>query len=86
VRTVLRTTLQSGAPLVFGWISTQLGGARGAGVGNPDSAQPPGALGLDRTFLVMLVPLLAAAALGVFAARRTYPSDVATALATDTQP
>jgi len=86
VRTVLRTTLQSGAPLVFGWISTQLGGARDAGVGNPDSAQPPGALGLDRTFLIMLIPLLVAAALLVFAARRTYPRDVATALASDTRP
>lgn len=86
VRTVLRTTLQSGAPLVFGWTSTQLGGARGAGIGNPDSAQPPGALGLDRTFLIMLIPLLVAAALLAFAARRTYPSDVAKALATETRP
>jgi predicted MFS family arabinose efflux permease len=84
VRTVLRTTLQSGAPLVFGWTSTQLGGATDAGVGNPDSTQPPGALGLDRTFLIMLIPLLVAAALLAFAARRTYPTDVATALASDT--
>lgn len=85
VRTVLRTTLQSGAPLVFGWISTQLGGTSGSAVGNPDSTQPRGALGLDRTFLVMLIPLLVAAGLLAFAARRTYPTDVATALASDTR-
>lgn len=84
VRTVVRTVLQSGAPLVFGWLSTQLGGTSGAGVGDPDSTQPHGALGLDRTFLIMLVPLLAAGALVAFAARHTYPGDVATALATDT--
>jgi hypothetical protein len=82
VRTMLRTALQSSAPLVFGWISTQLGGrGSSSGLGHPDSAQPTGALGLDRTFLIMLVPLLLAAALLWFAARGTYARDVATALA-----
>lgn len=83
VRTVLRTTLQSGAPLVFGWASTQLGGSRSAGVGNPSSTEPAGAVGLDRTLLVMLIPLLIAAALLWFGARRTYPRDVATALSVE---
>ncbi len=82
VRTVLRTALQSGAPLAFGWISTQLGGrGSSSGLGHPDSPQPSGALGLDRTFLIMLAPLMLAAALLWFAARRTYARDVATALA-----
>jgi hypothetical protein len=87
VRTMLRTALQSGAPLVFGWVSTQLGGRGGStGLGHPDSAQPDGALGLDHTFLIMLVPLLLASALLWFAARRTYPRDVATALAASDPP
>jgi predicted MFS family arabinose efflux permease len=87
VRTMLRTALQSGAPLVFGWASTQLGG-RGSstGLGHPDSSQPDGALGLDHAFLIMLTPLLLAAALLWFAARRTYPRDVATALAASHPP
>ncbi|HWF41428.1 MAG TPA: MFS transporter, partial [Acidothermaceae bacterium] len=81
VRTVLRTALQSSAPLVFGWVSTQLGARGSSGFGKPESAQPGHAAGLDHTFLIMLVPLLLATFLLGFAARRTYPRDVATALA-----
>ena len=44
---------------------------------------PTGSAGLDHTFLIMLVPLLAAAVLLLGAARRTYPRDVATALTSE---
>lgn len=64
-RTALRETLEGAAPLLFGVVSTWLGG---------------GAQGLERTFLVMLLALLAASALAI-PARRTYPPDVATAAA-----
>ena len=84
VRTVARTALEAPAPLLFGFLSTRLGG-RGGGLGHPVAAQPHGAVGLDHTFLVMLVPLLAAAGLLLGGARRTYPRDVATALASDPQ-
>jgi len=85
VRTVLRTALEAAAPLLFGYISTRLGGSGSGsgGFGHPTGAQPHGALGLDRTFLIMLVPLTAAAVLIVIVARRTYPRDVATALASE---
>ncbi|MEO8889722.1 MAG: hypothetical protein ABI429_10605 [Jatrophihabitantaceae bacterium] len=84
VRTVLRTFLEATAPLLIGYLSTRLGGtATGAGLGHPTGAQPRGALGLDRTFLIMLVPLFAAAALLLFVARWTYPRDVATAIASE---
>jgi nitrate/nitrite transporter NarK len=43
---------------------------------------PPGASGLDHTFLIMLVLLFVAGVL-MFVARRTYPRDVATAIASE---
>ncbi len=43
------------------------------------------AYGLDRTFLIMLVALVAAAALILCVARRSYPRDVAAALACEAQ-
>ena len=64
-RTALRTTFEGGAPLLFGAISVWLGG---------------GASGLMWTFLLMLFPMLVAAAL-VLPGMRTYPRDVATAAA-----
>jgi hypothetical protein len=42
---------------------------------------PIAATALDRTFLIMLVSLVIAAALILCVARRTYPRDVATAMA-----
>ncbi|MDQ2796064.1 MAG: MFS transporter [Actinomycetota bacterium] len=84
VRTVLRTGLEALAPLLFGYVSTQLGGAGGSsGYGHPTAAQPHAALGLDHTLLVMLTPLAAAGLLLLLLARRTYPRDVATALASE---
>jgi hypothetical protein len=65
VRTFLRTAAQALAPLIFGGVSDLLGGGR---------------MGLQYTFIVMLLPLTAS---GVVLLRglRTYPKDVATAAA-----
>ncbi len=82
VRTVLRTALEALAPLLFGYISTQLGGS-GSGYGHPTAAQPHAAAGLDHTLLVMLAPLAVAGLLLLLLARRSYPRDVATALASE---
>lgn len=65
VRTTIRTGAQAMAPLLFGTVSDLLGG---------------GADGLQWTFVIMLLPL-AASALFLFRALRTYPTDVATAAA-----
>ncbi|MGH8319851.1 MAG: MFS transporter [Steroidobacteraceae bacterium] len=64
-RMALRSTFEGGAPLLFGALSEWLGG---------------GQSGLMWTFLIMLIPMLVASLLGV-RARKTYPRDVATALA-----
>lgn len=59
----MRSVLEGGAPLLFGAVSVWLGG---------------GLSGLTWTFLLMLIPVLIAAALAI-PASRTYPRDVATA-------
>ena len=64
-RMALRSTFEGGAPLLFGALSEWLGG---------------GQSGLMWTFLIMLIPMLVASALGVWA-RKTYLRDVATAAA-----
>lgn len=81
VRTVLRAAFEAIAPLLFGFVSGELGGA-GGGFGRPAGRAAKGAPGLDLTFLVMLVTLAAAGAVILFA-RRTYPEDVATAMASE---
>jgi Major Facilitator Superfamily len=70
VRTTLVSISTGLAPLVFGIVSTQLGGSTAA-------------TALNHTFLIMLVSLVIAAALILFVARRTYPRDVATAMAAE---
>src|SRR6187200_3598143 len=64
VRTFLRTVAQAFAPLLFGAVSDHVFGG--------------GRSGLQWTFVVMLLPLLASAYL-LFRALRTYPRDVASA-------
>ncbi|HEY7246028.1 MAG TPA: MFS transporter [Xanthobacteraceae bacterium] len=64
-RMAIRAALQGGAPIVFGWVSGMLGG---------------GDRGLEWTYLLMLIPVLAAASLAI-PARHTYLRDVATAAA-----
>lgn len=84
VRSFLRSILQSFAPLLFGLLSTAFGGrssgfgASGGGLGHGGG----GAAGLEPTFLVMLVTLVAASAV-VWRGRRRYPIDVAAAAATE---
>ena len=85
-RTLLRTLLEAGAPLLFGYLSTVLGGRAAV-----SASDVPGAAGrvaavhagvpLARTFLIMLVPMAVGGVLLLTIARRTYPTDVATALA-----
>jgi predicted MFS family arabinose efflux permease len=90
VRTMLVSISTGLAPLVFGVVSTKLGGSTaavssaGEGQGRLASAggmTPIAATALDHTFLIMLVSLVIAAALILCVARRTYPRDVATAMA-----
>jgi hypothetical protein len=78
------------APLVFGVVSTKLGGSKGdvssagegdGGLASAGGITPSAATALDHTFLLMLVSLVIAAALILCVARRTYPRDVATAMA-----
>lgn len=68
VRSTLVSISTGLAPVAFGAVSTALGGT-------------PSALG--DTFLLMLVMLIVAAALLLGVARRTYPRDVATAMASE---
>ena len=69
VRTLLRTGLEALAPLAFGATAEHLfGGTSGSG--------------LEPTILVMLVPLVASP-LVLLTARRSYPTDVATAAASE---
>ncbi len=64
-RMALRALLEGGAPILFGAASGWLGG---------------GGTGLKWTYLIMLIPVLAASALAI-PAYFTYPRDVATASA-----
>lgn len=62
-RMALRGILEGGAPLLFGALSEVFGGGAG---------------GLEWTFLIMLIPVVVASAFAI-PARRTYPTDLATA-------
>ncbi|MGI8679073.1 MAG: MFS transporter [Jatrophihabitans sp.] len=81
VRTALRSLLEAGAPLLIGVLATQFGTAT-SGLGQPRSNAHQGN-GLSEALLVALLPVLIAGLLLVLRARRTYPRDVATALASD---
>lgn len=71
VRTVFRLSLTAVGPVLFGYLATRLGhGGR-----SPADA-------LAATFVVMLVPVVAAGLLTLVRARRTYLRDIATAAAT----
>jgi MFS family permease len=66
VRTFLRNGADAAAPVLFGVLSTSVFG---------------GSTGLRDTFLLALLTLIAAGAVALLLARRTYPQDVATAAA-----
>ncbi|MEP6981314.1 MAG: MFS transporter [Nakamurella sp.] len=79
VRAFVQTLLKSSAPLIFGWLSTVLSPA---GI-DVDAVQGDGAVGLTRAFLILLGVLVGAGLLLLVAARRSYPRDVATAIASE---
>jgi hypothetical protein len=66
--------------MMFGAVSTALG--RGE-LTNAGAVAPSTASALGHTFLIMLVTLIIAAGLLLCVARRTYPRDVATAMASE---
>jgi len=82
VRTLLRSALVASAPLLFGYVSVELG-RDGAGAAGSTTAD---ASGLASTFLLMLVAPLAAGLIILILARRSYPRDVATAVAAEQAP
>jgi MFS family permease len=82
VRTTLVSISTGLAPLMFGLVSTKLGGEGGGPVGAGEIA-PSAATALQHTFLIMMVALVIAGALIFSVATRTYPRDVATAMAAE---
>ncbi|MDA8295822.1 MAG: MFS transporter [Actinomycetota bacterium] len=85
VRTVMRTVLEAFAPLIFGALSELFGSSSGGfGVVGGGLHSAPGSApelnGLADAFLLMLIPL-AASGIMLIAARRSYPTDVASAAA-----
>jgi predicted MFS family arabinose efflux permease len=82
VRTVLRRVVTAAAPLVFGVLADQLGASAGHTTGQHGFGANASAAGLHATFLI-LAGLLALGGLLNFRALRTYPRDVATALASE---
>jgi MFS family permease len=82
VRTLLRRMLVAAAPLLFGFIADQLSSARAHYASQHGFGASASAGGLHVAFLLLLVTL-AASGLLTFRARRTYPTDVATAVASE---
>ncbi|MGE5289827.1 MAG: MFS transporter [Micromonosporaceae bacterium] len=88
IRTVLRTLGEAAAPALFGYMSQYVFGSRvsastgGESTGGASTGGGGGghAAGLEYTFLLFLLTLLAAGLLALVALR-TYPRDVATARA-----
>ncbi len=80
VRTALRSLGEAAAPIVFGYVSQYVFGGPGSAHGNGGETSAGQATGLEYTFLLFLIPLLAAGLLAL-AGLRTYPRDVATATA-----
>jgi predicted MFS family arabinose efflux permease len=80
IRTTFRFTFEALAPIIFGWVSMQLGG-KGGFLGDGGSGSSS-ALALAHTFEIMLIPVIIAIIVLYFA-RKTYPRDVATVLASD---
>jgi MFS family permease len=84
VRTVLRSVGESAAPLLFGYVSQYIfggpGSSAGTGGGSGGGGQTGNPAGLEYTFLLFLIPLVAAGLLALVGLR-TYPRDVATASA-----
>lgn len=86
VRTFLRRLVVATAPILFGALADALGpsrsGAGGGSGGGHGFGAHASAAGLHATFLILMVTLLLGGLL-TFRARRTYPRDVATAVASE---
>lgn len=82
VRTLLRRLMVASAPIVFGSLADALSSSRTSGNGQHGFGASASAGGLHITFLVLL-GTLAAGGLITFRATRTYPQDVATAVASE---
>ncbi len=83
-RTLLRSVFVAVAPLLFGYLSVELGhGGAGSAASAAGGAASSDASGLASTFLLMLVAPATAGLVILIVARRTYPRDVATALASE---
>lgn len=80
VRTAARSLLEAGAPLLVGVLATAFGTPT-SGLGQAESNGAHRASGLSAALFVTLLPVVIAGALLLIRARRTYPRDVATALA-----
>jgi MFS family permease len=85
-RTFLRSLSQAAAPLAFGALSDLIAGIapEQAPVQSHTVISPAAARGLEITFLIMLVSLVAAGVV-LWLARSSYPRDVATAAASQEQ-
>lgn len=81
VRSAVLYALQAIAPALFGWVSAffAAGGGMVRAHARPGAAHPTG---LGVTFLIMLVPLILAGVV-MLRALKTYPRDVATAIASE---
>jgi predicted MFS family arabinose efflux permease len=81
VRTLVRQSAQTAAPLLFGLLADAFGGGT-ASIRAGEHIARGSAHGLQAAFLIMLVPLLISG-VALLAARRCYPADVATAIASE---
>ncbi len=83
IRTTFRFIFEALAPIIFGWVSMLLGGKGGfLGGGEQGGSGSGSALALAHTFEIMLIPVIIAVIVLYFA-RKTYPRDVATVLASE---
>jgi MFS family permease len=79
VRTLLRQSAQTAAPLLFGLLADTFSGTAGS-VRPSGAVSPAAARGLQDAFLLMLIPL-ALNGLALLGARRSYPADASRASA-----
>jgi predicted MFS family arabinose efflux permease len=77
VRTALRYSFEAIAPIVFSFVAGLFGGNSGLYGNNAENA-----LAMAHTFKIMLIPVIAAGLIMLWA-RKSYPRDVATALASE---
>ncbi len=82
VRTFLRRCAVAAAPVSFGLIADAFAATHASTPGQHGYAATVNAQGLEQTFLILLL-ILAAGGLITFLALRSYPSDVATAAASE---